>query len=61
VREQNFRFRLLFRVRCTEPKPEDQRSEGIRIATDANHQMFIVFINLDQSRFKFIQFLMPKV
>jgi hypothetical protein len=28
-------FRFRFR-RCTEPNPEDRRSEGIRIANDAN-------------------------
>jgi hypothetical protein len=28
-------FISVFRVRCTEPNPEDPRSEGIRIATDA--------------------------
>ena len=50
VKEQfSFRFR-----RCTEPNPEDRRSEGIRIAIDANQfQMFIVFINLDQTRLTF--------
>ena len=44
LREHNIRFRC-----CTEPNPEDRRSEGIRIAIDAI-LMFIVFIDLDQTR-----------
>jgi hypothetical protein len=44
--------------RCTEPNPEDPRSEGIRIAIDANHRVFRFFV-LDFIQVN--QFLMPKV
>jgi hypothetical protein len=50
VLERTFVSNFHYRVRCTEPNPYDAKSKGIRIAIDANHQMFIVFINLDQSR-----------
>ncbi len=48
---------------CPEPSPLFfVRSKDIRIANDANRQMFfIVFVDQDQSRFRFDQFLMPKV
>ena len=41
--ERTIRFRFRFR-RCTEPNPEDPRSEGIRIAIDANHRVFRFFV-----------------
>jgi hypothetical protein len=46
VKEQ-FRFRRC----CTEPNPYDVKSKGIRIAINAIRQMFIVFVDLDQTRF----------
>jgi hypothetical protein len=47
--------------RCTEPNPEDRRSEGIRIANDAKPSKFVSFFDRDLFQVYKDQFLMPKV